>query len=364
MRCNRIGAVSKFVEKSKIFYAFGVVTGSRRPIPLERTLADSRAKLKKILQDKNPPPPRPKPLTRHLEDWRKTLALSGITLRQQEELSFKVTSILADAGALHAAGVTAETVRDVFTRWENTKPRWAAQTRVHYLKALNQFLRHAGLPLIRIKLPVPRHHRVLCRGALTMEQAAQLLTGTRASTRLFRGLTGQQRELIYRLILTTGLRRGELTRLDENHLHGLKIVLAPMETKNRRGAVLDLGPALAAELARIRGQWFPGTWWDRAAPMVRADLLECGVQPAARIDLHALRHTYITWCAGRWGVEVTQKLARHSTSVLTLDYYTHATPEYAQTAARDMESRLGCAQGVPGPPGYDHAGEMGYVGIS
>lgn len=343
------GAIKK-LEVSSIYYAFNVFPYSRRPIPLARTLAQSKLKLARIrkgLVEEAEAARLPRPLAKHFADWQQTLNLSGITPAQQKNLAQKVSSLLKAANALHAIELPAEAVRSVFARWEATRKRWAPQTRVHTLKALNQFLRHAGLPVVRIKLPTPKHHRVLVRGALSWEQAIQLLQGTRASQREFRGLPGPRRELLYRLVLTTGLRRGELMRLSDRHLHGLQIRLEPLETKNRQGAVLDLGPELALELAQIHGKWFPGTWHDRSAIMVRADLKESRVVTAERIDLHALRHTYVTWCAGRWGVEITQRLARHSTSVLTLDYYTHATPEYAQTAALEMEKRLrGCALGV------------------
>lgn len=346
-RCppNTPGA-TKHTETSRIYYAFGVVPHSRRPIPLARTLAESRAKLSKILKGLASAD-RPRTLAQRLDDWRQTLALSGITRARQQDLLYKVSSILAAAGILQATELPAETVRAVFARWtDGSRRRWSVQTRAHYLKALNQFLRHAQLTAIRIKLPVPKHHKVLRRGALTLEQATRLLEGTRASARVFRGLDGSQRERLYRLVLTTGLRRGELMVLSDRHLRGLQIHLTSTETKNRQGAVLDLGPALAAELAPLRGLWFPGTWHDRSAVMVRRDLDEARVCTAERIDLHGLRHTYITWCAQRWGVEVTQRLARHSTSVLTLDYYTHASPDHVAAAAGELEHRLGCAKGV------------------
>lgn len=344
-RPNTPGA-TKHTETSRLYYAFGVISHSRRPIPLARTLAESRTKLSKILKGLASAD-RPRTLAQRLDDWRQTLALAGITRARQMDLIYKVSAILAAANVLQATELPAEAVRAVFSRWtDGSRRRWSVQTRSHYLKALNQFLRHAALPAIRIKLPVPRHHKILKRGALTLEQATRLLEGTRASSRVFRGLSGVQRERLYRLVLTTGLRRGELMILTDRHLHGLQIHLSPVETKNRQGAVLDLGPTLAAELASLRGLWFPGTWHDRSAKMVRLDLDESRVCPVERLDLHGLRHTYVTWCAQRWGVEVTQRLARHSTSVLTLDYYTHASPDHVAAAAGELENRLGCAKGV------------------
>lgn len=345
-RCSPTAPGSiKSTEVSRLYYAFGAIPHSRRPIPLAHTMAASKIKLAKILQGLVSPD-KPKPMRKRLEEWKQTLALAGISAARQQDLAYKVSAILTAADRMHATELPSEAVRAVFVGWDASRRRWSVQTRTHYLKALNQFLRHAGLPAVRFKLPVPKHHKVLRRGALTLEQATRLLQGTRASPRVFRGLDGVQRERLYRLVLTTGLRRGELMRLSDRHLHGLQIRLTPLETKNRQGAVLDLGPELATELAALRGIWFPGTWHDRSAIMVAKDLEESRVTIQERVDLHGLRHTYITWCAQRWGVEVTQRLARHSTSVLTLDYYTHATPDHLAQAAQSLESQLGCAKGV------------------
>lgn len=71
-----------------------------------------------------------------------------------------------------------------------------------------------------------------------------------------------------------------------------------------------------------------------------------GITTTTRLDLHSLRHTFITWCAQKFRVEITQKLARHSTSVLTLDYYTHAANDDIHAAVATLENELlGCVKG-------------------
>jgi hypothetical protein len=74
--------------------------------------------------------------------------------------------------------------------------------------------------------------------------------------------------------------------------------------------------------------------------MLRFDLERCGIpfkdECGCQVDLHALRHTYIT-ALGKAGlpIKVHQTLARHSDPKLTLNVYTHLT---LQDTARAVES--------------------------
>jgi len=331
-------ATTKRIETSKIYYAFGAIPGSRRPIPLCKTKAESTAMLARILAGTETV--KVKTLSNHLANWAAALKLAGITQARQREVVAKVRRILEAAAVMQSKTITAEQARGVFTLWDAQKRRWSAQTKAHYLKALNQFLRHASLAAIRITLPVIRANKTYQRGALTLEQASALVTTTANSCTTFRGLDGHRRALLYRLILTTGIRRREAMALTPAHLRSSRISLIAGETKNRRAANIDVGPALSTELASIEGPLFPGTWHDRSAVMVRKDAAAAGVTTTTRLDLHSLRHTFITWCAQKFRVEVTQKLARHSTSVLTLDYYTHAANDDIHAAAETLEKEL------------------------
>jgi len=344
VRCHPSKATSKRKETSKIYYGFNVFPGSRRPIPLAATKAESAAMLARLMAGTEAP--KTKTLASHLTNWAAALALAGITQARQREVVAKVKRILDAAGVLQSKTISAEQARSVFTRWDAEKRRWSAQTKAHYLKALNQFLRHAGLPAIRITLPVIRANKTYQRGALTVEQASALINATANSPATFRGLNGHRRALLYRLILTTGIRRKEAMALTPAHLKQSRLTLLAGETKNRKQADIDLGPALSTELATLTGPLFPGTWGDRSAVMVRRDAAAAGVTTTTRLDLHSLRHTFITWCAAKFRIEITQKLARHSTSVLTLDFYTHAKNDDINAAAAALENELeGCALG-------------------
>jgi integrase len=72
---------------------------------------------------------------------------------------------------------------------------------------------------------------------------------------------------------------------------------------------------------------WPGNWKDVAADMIRHDLAAAGIpyeEDGRFFDFHAVRGQFISLLAAN-GVhpKVAQTLARHSSIVLTMDYYTH-----------------------------------------
>jgi len=78
--------------------------------------------------------------------------------------------------------------------------------------------------------------------------------------------------------------------------------------------------------AADRPVW-PGSWWERAADMMRVDLAAAGVPEVVNDEegvFHSLRHSYTSLLAEFAPVKVTQELSRHSTPVLTLGRYSHA----------------------------------------
>jgi hypothetical protein len=87
------------------------------------------------------------------------------------------------------------------------------------------------------------------------------------------------------------------------------------------------------------------------ALMLRHDLARCGIQFKDEdgwvVDLHALRHTYIT-ALGKAGlpIKVHQALARHSDPKLTLNVYTHLS---LQDTAKAVESLPDLFRSPPRP---------------
>jgi hypothetical protein len=172
--------------------------------------------------------------------------------------------------------------------------------------------------------------------------------------------------MLYNVAMQTGLRASELASLtpESFNLYGIPpiVTVEPGYTKNKEPAEqplpFDLVEVLASYLdakqdSRKEDQHvWPGTWFERAADMIRDDLAAttAAMQKAdpkspgipyetkdGVIDFHALRHTFITLLV-KSGVQPkkAQTLARHSTITLTMDRYAHRTA-----------GRCRCPGGIP-----------------
>lgn len=142
---------------------------------------------------------------------------------------------------------------------------------------------------------------------------------------------GQERYLIYKMAMTTGLRRGEIARLTINQFHlndSPFVELSARQTKNRKVAKVELSDELARELR----DWFDGrAQSDKAFKTVprmtaiNADLAAAGIEKRTELGVvhfHAMRHTFGTWLIGS-GVPlaVATKAMRHSDSRLLETIY-------------------------------------------
>lgn len=154
----------------------------------------------------------------------------------------------------------------------------------------------------------------------------------------FRGLPGTDRLIIYTLAANTGFRAKELGSLipasfDFDATPPTVTVEAAFSKHRRK----DVQP-LRADVAEMMRQYvegrpprallWPGDWKKGGAQMVRIDLATAGIpyeDDAGRLfDFHAMRGQFISQLAAQ-GVhpKVAQQLARHSSIVLTMDFYTH-----------------------------------------
>ncbi len=141
--------------------------------------------------------------------------------------------------------------------------------------------------------------------------------------------------------MTTGFRAGELAKLmpESFDLDAATpvIMLGAVHTKNRKPATqpvprdtaLALRGFLAGKPAK-RPVW-PGTWYNRAAEMLRVDLEAAGIPYVIEgpegpqfNDFHALRHSFLSLLSlSNVHPKLMQSLGRHSTITLTLDRYSH-----------------------------------------
>ena len=166
---------------------------------------------------------------------------------------------------------------------------------------------------------------------------------------------GRERALIYRTLVLTGLRKGELASLTVGQLEldapgGAYAILNAKDEKNRRGSEIPLRGDLADDLRR---------WLDNRLATMQRDASVCGGSIPARlphnltlfdiptgltrildrdlktagipkrderdrvIDVHAFRHTFGTHlCAAGVPLRIAQAAMRHSKPELTANIYT------------------------------------------
>lgn len=236
------------------------------------------------------------------------------------------SGLVAALGALRDQGFATRTIGayataiKAFSKWA-----WRDGRTVDY--ALNA--------LVKPSDPTDRRR---VRRALDAAESRALIEATRTAP-TWRGVTGADRAAFYLIASLTGFRRDELLsltpasfRLDDRP----PIVVCECGyTKNHERAEQ---PLPASSVPSIRG-WlatraaetavFGHLPRKRTALMLRLDLERCGIAYATAdgvVDLHGLRHSYITALA-RSGVAVKtlQTLARHADPRLTINVYAHAS---------------------------------------
>jgi integrase len=167
-------------------------------------------------------------------------------------------------------------------------------------------------------------------------------------------LLGRERALIYKTLVLTGLRKGELASLTAGQLSldgpAAYAVLDAADEKNREGNAVPLRPDLAADLrdwladkllrlqeaARSEGEPIPARLPadtplfavpDKLCKILDRDLRLAGIPKrddrGRTLDVHALRHTFGTLMSkGGVAPRTAQAAMRHSKIDLTMSVYT------------------------------------------
>jgi integrase len=181
------------------------------------------------------------------------------------------------------------------------------------------------------------------------ERATQALAGNHdLIVRLRR--VGRERALMYKTLVLTGLRKGELASLTTGQLE-LEgrvpyAVLDPADEKNRKGSNIPLRADLAAELSSRMTERLEETRQDARrggrpiparlpastplfnvpsglARILDRDLVAAGIPKRRVLDVHALRVTFGTHlCAAGVPLRTAQAAMRHSKPELTANIYT------------------------------------------
>lgn len=235
------------------------------------------------------------------------------------------------------------------------RPTLAEGSLWHHLRAIKSFSRWLADEqitsrdlLLRIPMPNvdsdPRHPR----RALTSDEVLTLLPAAGAGPPSY-GMQGVQRRMLYELLLNTGLRTGETRslRVGSLSLAGMTptVTVRARSAKNRKTVAQPMPHALAERLqAFIAGRALEEPLFHmpcacNVVRMLRADLRRARITYRTidgYADAHAFRHTYITRLI-ECGTDLAtvQRLARHSTIVLTMRYV-HARPAASFAAVEKL----------------------------
>lgn len=212
------------------------------------------------------------------------------------------------------------------------------RTRNHYTGSMKQFCRwlvdngHAKRnPVSQLKPAKFEADKRYVRRALTRDEWDRLVNATVNSGRSFRGLTGNDRLMLYIFVLSTGWRAGGIAQLRAGDFgkDGL-VTLQARYSKNRREQRKFLPDSVRKTLQgflqdrpAIDRAW-PGTWAEDAAEMLRIDLAAAGIKHKTEegiIDFHSFRNTSITWLLeSGTPIYLVQRHADHASPAQTMRY--------------------------------------------
>ncbi len=344
----------KVVKQSQKYYTrLTDADGIKRTIPLfrDKTASQQRAaQLQKEIElakagviDRYKKH-RKRPSTEHLKDFKQYLLDKGDTQDYARLTHNRVKAILTDCKFTFIGDVQPSRVQRYIA--ERKQKGLSIKSCNYYLTAAKTFFnwmvadrRIGENPLIHLKGQNAKKDIRRQRRALTPDETNVLLTATLTGQK-HHNLTGKQRYMLYTLALSTGYRASELHSLTWRSLNLSEsepsVTVMAGYAKNGRQATLPL----RKDVAELFRQWFEDSGFSmddkvfpkfnksKGAAMLRKDLEAVGIpyqdESGRYADFHAQRHTFIS-NVGRSGATVkeTQTLARHSTSALTLDVYSH-----------------------------------------
>jgi integrase len=327
----------------------------------------------------------PAPLAEHFDAYLAHLEAAGATKEHRANVKRQLRRLAADC----AFGRLADLSRDALERWLSVRARegMGARTRNTYLAAAVSFANWCSDPNVRRLASSPFEAMPKAnekadprrqRRAMTEPELVKLLSVARerpllealtvrkgprkgeryadvrpeVRTRLDR--LGRERALIYKTLVLTGLRKGELASLTVVQLQLDEavpfIALAAADEKNREGNDIPLRDDLAADLR----DWLADklTWLQEEAltsgapiparlppdspvfdvphklcKILNRDLRLAGIPKRDDrgwvLDVHALRHTFGTMLSkGGIAPRTAQAAMRHSKIDLTMNVYT------------------------------------------
>ena len=214
------------------------------------------------------------------------------------------------------------------------------KTKRHYVAIFKQFTNYLSeigkLPKNNfklIKLPqVLQSDQRHPRRALTADEVSRLLRAAETG-KPFRGISGAERTLIYRLAVESGLRYNEIKTLKVSDFNFVDntVEVRDLNEKSRRGDILPLRKTTAGLIRDFLQNKTPQATaflLKKGSLMIQKDLEAAGIEyqdDSGRFaDSHALRaSTASLLIQSGANIKAVQTIMRHSTADLTLSKYTH-----------------------------------------
>ncbi len=317
----------------------------------------------------------------HLADYEAKLRVANRTDKHVTCTVQFVRWIAEHAGFRTAADINADGVNRYVgkLRAEGRSAR-TIQSHLTAMKGFTKWLaENAKLPrnpLSSVKRPDPKSDRRRERRMLLPDEWRLLEAATESGPERY-GMPGQERALLYRTAIQTGLRSGELRSLTRGRLvcnaSTPYVTCKAGSTKNGKMARQYIQPELAANLRAHVANKAPQApvfglcheanvarmlrddladarkWWlreakgdpDEYARREKSDFLTDVNHDGAILDFHALRHTCGAWLAMTGAhVKVVQTVMRHSAITLTMDTYGHLFPGQEADAVARMRDML------------------------
>jgi integrase len=274
-----------------------------------------------------------------LERFLTKMVADGDTARHVTRTKRNINLIIKDCGI-----DSLDIRRDAIERWiAHERQRGIRNPRtingyITSLKTFVQYLTETELlpnhPLKSIRKLNEEIDKRINRRALTKEEINRLLKATASGIERAAG-TPEERVLIYRTALATGLRSTELSLLTPGQINfeQCSLTVEAAKTKNKKPDVLPLRADLVQSLkerCETKGIKPHERFFRHDVYNIRkafyADLKIAGIERAGEdgrsIDVHSLRKTFGTLLA-KAGVPLTtvQRLMRHSSPLLTAKLY-------------------------------------------
>jgi integrase len=359
------------------------------------------------------------PIARHFDAYRDHLQAAGVTEKRLGESRHHLDTLATDCAFARLLDLH----REALERWLASQARegMSARTRNAYRESLVAFCnwcldtdRLAANPFSRVAKANVKADPKRPRRAMTEDELVRLLDVARRrplldAMTIRRGARkgqvagkvkpqvrerlerlGWERALVYKTLVLTGLRKGELASVTVGQLHLDEAApyaeLDAAEEKNREGSYIAIRPDLADDLrvwladklrllqdtAREKGNPVPLRLLANARlfkvpagfyRVLNGDLKAAGIPKrddrGRSLDVHALRTTFGTLLS-KGGVQprTAQSAMRHSTIDLTMNVYTdprlldvHRAVEVLPALPLDGGRQTESATGTAGPGG-------------